>query len=104
MDQDRGPAQAVEQIEQHKARAPFAGRGERGRLGQEPAAIADDDGMDAEHAAGPGRRRNRLHPEAEQQAGRHHQQHDDVGRRHPGLGVLPEQFAVESGAGSAGRR
>ena len=41
---------------------------------------------------------------AEQQAGRDHQQHHDIGRRHPGLGVLPEQFAVEGRAGSAGRR
>ena len=28
-----------------------------------------------QHAAGPCRRRHRLHPEAEQKAGRHHQQH-----------------------------
>ena len=104
MDQDRGPAQAVKQIEQDKPRSPLAGQRERGRLGEEPAAIADDGGMDAEHAAGPGRGRHRLHPEAEQQAGRHHQQHHDIGRRDPRLGILPEQFAVEGRAGSAGRR
>ena len=104
MDQDRGPAQAVEQVEQHEPRAPFAGGGERGLVAEESVAVADDGGMDAEHADGPGRRRHRLHPEAEQDAGRNHQQHDDKGCRHPGLGILPEQFGVEGRAGSAGRR
>ena len=61
------------------------------------AATADDGGMDAEHAAGPCRGRDRLHPEAEQHAGRHHQQHDDVGSRDAGLGILPEQFASKAG-------
>ena len=73
MDQDHGPAQAIKQIEQDKSRSPLAGYGERERLGEEPGAIADDDGVNAEHAAGPRRRRNRLHPEPEQQAGCHHQ-------------------------------
>ena len=104
VDQDRGPAQAVEQIEQDKSRPPFAGCRERGRLGEEFAAAADDGGMNAEQAAGPGRGRDRWHPEAEQQTGCHHQQHDDVGRRQARLGILPKQLAVESGAGSAGRR
>ena len=104
LQQDRGPAQAVQQIEQHEPRPPLAGGGQRGRLGQELAAIADDDGLDAEHAAGPGRGCDRLHPETEQQAGRDHQQHHDIGSRYPGLGILPEQFAIESGARSAGRR
>ena len=53
MDQDRGPAQTVKQIEQDKSRPPFAGRGERGRLCQKPGAAMDDGGMNAEHAAGP---------------------------------------------------
>ncbi len=104
MDQDRGPAQAVEQIEQDKSGSPVAGQGQRGRLGEEPAATGDDGGVNAEHAAGPRGRRGQLHPEAEQHTGCYHQQHDDIGRRHPRFGILPEQFAVERGTGSAGRR
>jgi len=37
-------------------------------------------------------------------AGGYQQQHDDAGRRDAHLGVLPEQLAIESGTGSAGRR
>ena len=104
MDQDRRPAQTVKQIKQDESRPPSAGRGERGRFCQEPGAAVDDGGMNAEHAAGPCRGRYRLHPEAEQKAGCHHEQHDDVGRRDARLGILPKQFAIESRAGSAGRR
>ena len=102
--QDRGPAQAVEQVEQHKPRPPFARGGERGLVAEESLAVADDGGMDAEHAEGPGHRRHHLRPQAEQDAGRNHQQHDDIGCRHAGLGILPEQFGVEGRARPAGRR
>ena len=37
MQQDRGPAQAVEQVEQHEPRPPFARGGERGLLAEEAA-------------------------------------------------------------------
>ena len=104
MDQDRRPAQPVEQIQHDKPRAPFARRRLRRRLREESMATPDHHGMDAKHAAGPHRRRDRLHPEPEQQAGGDHQQHDDIGGRQAGLGVLPEQFAVERRTGSAGRR
>ena len=102
MQQDRGPAQAVEQVEQHEPGLPFARGGERGLLAEEAPAIADDGGMDAEHADGPDRGRHGVLPEAEQHAGRNHQQHDDKGGRYPGLGVLPEQFGIEGRAGAAG--
>ena len=104
VDQDRHPAQAVEQIEQNKSRSPRRGCGKPWRLGEKPGAIADDDGVNAEHAAGPGRRRNRRDQEAEQQAGGRHQQHHDIGCRQARLGILPKQFAIESRTGSAGRR
>ena len=103
VEQDHGPAQAVEQVEQHEPRSPFARGGERGGLVEEPPAIADDGGMDAEHAD---RSRPRPAPACIQKpnshAGRNHQQHDDVGGRHAGLGVLPQQFGVEGRAGAAG--
>ena len=41
---------------------------------------------------------------AEQEAGRDHEQHHDIGCRYPGLRVLPKQLLVERGPGSTGRR
>jgi len=38
-----------------------------------------------------------AHPEAEQQAGRHYQQHDHIHADKPGLCILPKQLAIEGG-------
>ena len=99
--QDRHPAESVEQVQQHEARAPFPGRGQRRWLREEADAGAHDRKVDADHADGPGGGRERLHPDAEQKARSDHEQHHDERCRHPGLRVLAQQFLVESRPGSA---
>ncbi len=104
MDQDRHPAQAIEQVEHDEACPPGARRRGRGGLGQEAPAAADHRDVDAEHAGGPGRGRDRLHPQPEQHAGGDHQQHHDIGGRQPRLRILAQHLGVEGRPGSAGRR
>ncbi len=104
MDQDRHPAQPIEQIEHDEACPPCARCRRRGGFGQEAPATADHRTVQAEHARGPGSGWDRLHPQPEQHARCDHQQHHDIRGRQPRLGILAQHFGVEGRTGSAGRR
>ena len=67
VDQDEGPRHAEEQIEDDEAHPPRAQIGGAGGLLEEPAAVADDDEMDEQRAAGPHARSQRAGPQAREQ-------------------------------------
>jgi hypothetical protein len=74
MNKNCRPAQTIKQVEQNKSRSPPAQTCGCGRFAQEFAAVAEEDPVNAKHAAGPSCCGNGLHPEAEEEAGCYNQQ------------------------------
>ena len=103
IDQDEGPGHAEEQVEQDEAHPPRAQVRRARRLVEEQLALADDDEMNEECAAGPHAGRQRAGPQARQQPDGDDQKQDHRRRRDAVLGELAEQFVIEHRPRAAGR-
>ena len=108
IDQDEGPGHAEEQVEQDEAHPPRAQVRRARRLVEELTAVADDDEMDEQRAAGPYARSQRAGPQARKQADGDDQKQDhrrgrDAGSARIGAAIRNRRPAACRWSRSAGR-